>query len=307
MIEKYVNAEELRRVLSTLLVVMGALLIAGLFGIIVVPGLRNANKPPAATPVNPVVGEPGWLDPTEFPPERGKEIPAVDPQALISYSPELVARGKTIYAANCIACHGELGHGDGVAAATMNPRPRDMTDPAGWRNGFDLPGIYKTLGAGVKGTSMPAFDNLSKKDRMAVAHYVQALGVFPHGTGSAETAKALSAELAAPGETTPNRIPVSMAMTRLEKEFNAPPPLTLVPEDRSPEADLLRRVILDPSRAALVLAEETLWRERPERLARSILPGSPGNGFSPSLATLSIAEWQALHAQLLETTKYTKK
>ena len=80
MIDKYVNAEELKRLLSTLLVVMGALLIAGLFGIIVVPGLRNANKPPAAMPVNPVVGEPGWLDPTEFPPEKGKEIPPVDPQ-----------------------------------------------------------------------------------------------------------------------------------------------------------------------------------------------------------------------------------
>ncbi len=300
MIDKYVNAEELKRLLSTLLVVMGALLIAGLFGTIVVPGLRNANKPPAAMPVNPVVGEPGWLDPTEFPPERGKQIPPVDPKALIAYSPELIARGKTIFAANCIPCHGELGRGDGVAAATMNPRPRNLTNPAGWRNGFDLSAIYNTLSTGVKGTSMSAFDNLSKRDRMAVAHYVQALGVFPHGTGSAEALETLSAELAAPGETTPNRIPVSMAMARLEKEFSAPPPLAVAPEDRSPGADLLRRVIIDPSRAALVLAEGTRWRESPDRLAGSILPGVPGNGFSASTATLSAAEWQALHAALLK-------
>jgi len=307
MIEKYVNTEELRRLFSSLLVVMGALLIAGLFGIIVVPGLRNANKPPAAMPVHPVVGEPGWLDPTEFPPEKGRVIPAVDPQALIAYSPDLVARGKTIYTANCIACHGDLGHGDGMAAATMNPRPRDMTRPAGWRNGPDLPAIFKTLSTGIKGTSMSAFDNLSKKDRMAVAHYVQALGAFPHGTGSAETVKALSAELAAPGETTPNRIPVSRAMSYLEKEFSAPPPLAIVPDDRGPEADLMRRAIQDPSRAALVLAAGTLWRERPDRLAASILPGAPANGFSPGAATLSAAEWQALHAALIKTTKYTKK
>jgi mono/diheme cytochrome c family protein len=310
MIDKYVNAEELKRLLSTLLVVIGALLIAGLFGIIVVPGLRNANKPPAAMPVNPVVGEPGWLDPTEFPPEKGKEIAPVDPKALITYSPELIARGGTIFAANCIPCHGELGRGDGIAAATMNPRPRNLTSPAGWRNGFDLAAIYKTLSAGVKGTSMSAFDSLSKRDRMAVAHYVQALGVFPHGTGSAEALKTLSAELVAPGEMTPNRIPVSMAIARLEKEFSAPPPLAVAPEDRSPGADLLRRVMIDPARAALVLTEGTQWRESPDRLAGIILPGAPGNGFSPSSTTLSAAEWQALHAKLIETTKspkYTKK
>jgi hypothetical protein len=63
MIERYVNAEELRRLLLRLLIFVGALLIAGLFAIIVVPGLRNANKPKTPTPVNPVVGEPGWLNP----------------------------------------------------------------------------------------------------------------------------------------------------------------------------------------------------------------------------------------------------
>ena len=99
MIEKYVDAEELKRLLSTLIVFLGALAIAGLFAMIVVPGLRNANKPEAPTPVTPVVGEPGWLDPTEFPPREGREIPPVDPKALIAYSPELVARGKVLFTA----------------------------------------------------------------------------------------------------------------------------------------------------------------------------------------------------------------
>jgi hypothetical protein len=47
MIEKYVDAEELKRLLSTLLAVLGGLVIAGLFASIVVPGLRNANKGPS--------------------------------------------------------------------------------------------------------------------------------------------------------------------------------------------------------------------------------------------------------------------
>ena len=113
MIEKYVDAEELRRLLSTLVVILAVLAIGGLFAIIVVPGLRNANRPETPTPVSPVVGEPGWLDPTEFPPERGRVIPPVDPQSLIAPSPALIAQGKELFAANCVQCHGAQGLGDG--------------------------------------------------------------------------------------------------------------------------------------------------------------------------------------------------
>ena len=67
MIEKYVDSKELKRMLSTLLVIVGCLIIAALFASIVVPGLRNANKPATPTAVDPVTGETGWLDPAEFP------------------------------------------------------------------------------------------------------------------------------------------------------------------------------------------------------------------------------------------------
>ena len=303
MIEKYVTAEELRRLLSTLFVFLGALAIAGLFAVTVVPGLRNANKPETPMPVSPAAGEPGWLDPTEFPPERGREIPPVDPQALITYSPELVARGKVLFTPNCVQCHGDLGHGDGPAASTMNPRPRDFTIPGGWKNGPDLPAIFRTLSAGVQGTSMASFDYLSKRDRMALAHFVQALGAFPHGTGSPETMGALSKTLAAAGEKTPNRIPVSMAMAKLVEEYSAPPPLAVAPENHSPGAELIRQVVMDPSRAAETLAGAPSWRSGPRELAASILPETPGNGFSVAAATLNPAEWQALHAELVKISR----
>jgi mono/diheme cytochrome c family protein len=300
MIEKYVNTEELRRLLSSLLVFLGALLIAGLFAIIVVPGLRNANQPETPTPVNPVVGEPGWLDPTEFPPERAREIPPVDPQAVIASSPELVARGKELFAGNCVTCHGELGHGDGSAAGTMNPRPRNFTSPNGWTNGYDLPAIFMTLSQGVKGTSMAAFDYLPKRDRMALAHYVQALGALPHGTGSPHALEALSKELASPGERTPNKIPVSMAMAKLEEEFSPPPPLVVPPEDHSPGAEVLRLVVIDPARAACTLAGSPSWRIGPKGLAASILPVTPRNGISVITATLGPSEWQDLQVELVK-------
>ena len=45
MIEQYVDTKELRRLVSSLVVVIGAILIFVLFAFIVVPGLRNANRP----------------------------------------------------------------------------------------------------------------------------------------------------------------------------------------------------------------------------------------------------------------------
>ncbi len=300
MIEKYVDAEELRRLRSSLLVLVGALAIGGLFAVIVVPGLRNANKPETPTPMNPVGGEPGWLDPTAFPPERGRVIPPVDPATLIAASPALTEKGKGLFERNCLQCHGASGHGDGPAASTMSPRPRNFTSPDGWTNGYNLPAVYKTLSTGVPGTSMASFDYLTKRDRMALAHYVQSLGAFSHDTASAEAMAALSQELAAPGERTPNRIPVSMAMARLGEEFSAQPPLAVAPDDRSPEAEMVRRVVVDPSRAAETLAESSSWRAGPTALAAGILPEAPANGFSVSAATLSAAEWQLLQSGLLK-------
>jgi mono/diheme cytochrome c family protein len=303
MIEKYVDASDLKRLLAGLAAVLCILIIMGLFASIVIPGLRNANKPATPTAVSPVVGESGWLDPTEFPPQKGSIIPPVDPQTLIVSSPELKSRGKILFEANCVQCHGRLGRGDGPSAISLNPPPRNLSSPDGWKNGDDLPGIYKTLKEGIKSASMVAFDFLPRKDRMALAHYVQSLGSYSHKTGSVQAMESLSKELASPGEKTPNKIPVSMAMAKLEEEFKVPPPLVLEEGDRSPGGIILRRVIVDPSRAATTLMKSKLWRVSAQDLAAGILRNTPANGFSNSVATLFPSEWKTLHAELLKRIK----
>ena len=111
--------------------------------------------------------------------------------------------------------------------------------------------------------------------------------------------EALSKELAAQGGKTPNKIPVSMAMARLEQEFHAPPPLAVAPDDHSSGAEIFRRIVGDPSRAALVITESESWRTGPKELAASILPGIPANGFSVSAATLTSSEWKEIHSELI--------
>jgi mono/diheme cytochrome c family protein len=301
MIEKYVEAEELRRLLSTMAAVVCFLVIAGLFASIVVPGLRNANKPAVPTAAGPASGESGWLDPTEFPPEKGSIIPPIDPQLLIEPSAELTAHGKDLFEKNCIQCHGALGRGDGLAAAAMIPPPRNFTGQSGWKNGYDLPGIFKTLSEGVPASSMAPFDFLPRKDRMALAHYTQSLGAFSHATARPQAMEALSKELASPGEKIPNKIPVSMAMAKLAKEFAAPRPLEMSGGDQGTE--ILRQVVINESRAAQVLGESQLWRATPSALAAAILPDVPENGFSTTTAALNLSEWKTLHTALLKRIK----
>ena len=301
MIDRYVSPEELRRLLSTLLAGVGAIMIFSLFAFIVVPGLRNANKPLPAPSVSPPQGETGWLDPTEYPPAKGYELPSVDPESVLTASPDLLSRGKALFRQNCAACHGEGGLGDGAASAGLRPSPRNLTRAEGWRNGYQLTQIYKTLSEGIAGSAMAAYDFIRAKDRMALAHYVQSLGAFPHGAENEDAMDTLKKQFASAGEVVPNRIPVSMAMERLKTEFPSPAPLARpAGEDAEHDGTLLARVIVDPARAAQTMALAPSWAESVASLARAVVPGVPGNGFSVSVVTLRADEWQALREELTQ-------
>ena len=79
-----------------------------------------------------------------------------------------LAEGRSLFEAKCQICHGANGRGDGPAAAAMNPRPADFTNPAFWKNDADKK-IKQTVTNG-KGM-MPAF-NLDDEEIKAVADYI---------------------------------------------------------------------------------------------------------------------------------------
>ena len=84
--------------------------------------------------------------------------------------------GASVYAANCAACHGASGNGDGVLAKQLDPKPIAFTDHdrARQRSVFAL---YQAVSQGIAGTAMPAFAQLSEEDRWSVAMF---LGTFAH-------------------------------------------------------------------------------------------------------------------------------
>lgn len=89
-------------------------------------------------------------------------------------TPELLEKGRASFARNCSACHGDKGAGDGIAAASLNPRPRNfMTDA--FKNGAKPAQIFATLGKGIPGTAMVAFGHLPEDERWALAYYVAEL------------------------------------------------------------------------------------------------------------------------------------
>jgi len=69
-----------------------------------------------------------------------------------------VREGSALFRHYCAACHGDEGHGDGLNAYNLDPRPRDLADPAFQksRSDDDLSALIRT-GGGAAGlsTSMP--------------------------------------------------------------------------------------------------------------------------------------------------------
>jgi len=92
-------------------------------------------------------------------------------------APDLAA-GARLYAADCAACHGVSGHGDGVLAAGLDPVPSNFHDAARM-DARSIYGLYNTITLGVAGTPMRPFPELSEAERWSLAFYVAGLRATP--------------------------------------------------------------------------------------------------------------------------------
>jgi mono/diheme cytochrome c family protein len=285
-LEDYGTPQDYRRLASAFLTVLAALAILAAFDAIVVPGMR-AGKGPAGGPDAPI-GVTGWLDVAEQPPTRGYQPPPVDLRAWSNSSPELVARGRVLFAQVCAPCHGEQGDGQGPAASSLKPPPRNFTSPVGWKDGYGLVSIFKTISDGVPGSAMASFDYLSPKDRMALTHVVISLGRFAHPRQSAEFEKLARTFKVA---RVPNKIPVSLAMRKLAAEAAAPPSLPL--------GGAAAAAIEDSALAASWLERSLSWRAGPAALAAAACAQAPGNGFAVAAAELPAKQWEKIYAELI--------
>lgn len=86
--------------------------------------------------------------------------------------------GARLFAANCAACHGASGRGDGALAKSIEPSPSNFHD-AGRMAQRSIYGLYNSITLGVAGTPMRPFGKLPESDRWALAFFVGGLRATP--------------------------------------------------------------------------------------------------------------------------------
>lgn len=103
---------------------------------------------------------------------RGITVPNLDDETLVE-------RGRTLYAAHCVQCHGAPGVAPQPFALGLTPLPKNLAPIARERSAAEL---YWVVKSGIKMTGMPAWDfRFAEPDLWAVTAYVRRLPlVSPH-------------------------------------------------------------------------------------------------------------------------------
>lgn len=103
-------------------------------------------------------------------------VPIIQTYAPNQTLDQSISNGSEIYQAKCIGCHGPNQDGNGVSAATLNPKPRNLHDSPFMRQTLDYKRINNSLHYGVHGTAMPAWSpTLTELEIQEVISYVLSL------------------------------------------------------------------------------------------------------------------------------------
>jgi mono/diheme cytochrome c family protein len=250
----------------------------------------------------------------DLPIVKGVLSPPVAVAQFLNPTQQIIDKGKTTYSTTCASCHGADGKGDGVAGATLNPKPRNFHDLNGWKNGTSITMIYKTLEKGIPNTGMASFSNLSPEDRLSIIAYIRSL-VPGYPPVTQQQIDSLDNEYSlTKGVKQPNQIPVQMAMDKIIKQ-SAPidsmviKMAALVKENKTDTgAFLLKGITNNLTNALTVLALDSAWNSSPQALVKIFDSNPVQNGFKARASyMLTQAQLNALHAYLRNLFASTKQ
>lgn len=131
-------------------------------------------------------GDPSKIDWT-VPPVPSPELIAATAEPTV----DPMVAGKQTFMTICITCHGPEGKGDGPASATLNPKPRNLTD-ASYMSQINDRYLFELISRGGvavgKSPLMPPQPSLSAQDLNSVIAYVRSLsGTAAAGGNTAGT------------------------------------------------------------------------------------------------------------------------
>lgn len=95
--------------------------------------------------------------------------------AACKLDPTTIEKGKAAYkTATCNLCHGDQADGKGIAAAGLNPKPRNfLADKL--KHGEEIEKIFDVTTNGLKGTTMVGYAHVAEADRCAISNYIFSL------------------------------------------------------------------------------------------------------------------------------------
>jgi mono/diheme cytochrome c family protein len=227
-------------------------------------------------------------------------LPPVDVMKAGVASDSLIARGRDVFRANCVSCHGDEGRGDGPTAATLNPKPRNFHTLSGWTNGSKISEIYRTLQEGIVKNGMAAYNYLPPVDRFALAHYVRRFASGQPQDSPADLQLLETTYQLAKGSRTAGQIPVKRAMQIVLSEDSAS--IRKIREEAlralTGEGDagvvMIREYSTDPVRTIAGFVSRKGGVPPLNEFVRMVSAAPASFGFKPGVTRLSDAEWKTL-------------
>ncbi|HSQ76562.1 MAG TPA: c-type cytochrome [Bacteroidota bacterium] len=265
----------------------------------------NRLNPVGRNQVMPLILKDSSAFVTDIPFQSPAVLPPLDVRVAAVPSDSVIARGRELYRANCVSCHGDNGLGDGAAGLVMNPKPRNFHAPDGWTNGAKIAEIYKTLQEGIVRNGMASYAYLSPADRFALIHLIRTFHPAPPMDTQEEIAGLETTYQLAKGSMVAAQIPLRDAARHLIEEHARS--VAAVSKDApslaaqgDPARVLFRRVTANPERVL------TAMRSAKPRIAvlddfvRLVTADPVQLGFRTSVNGLSREEWAALHGFVMK-------
>lgn len=92
-----------------------------------------------------------------------------------------LAKGKVLYAKECLSCHGSTGKGDGPAVKGLEKTPGDLSNPKLWEQSDGA--LFFKITEGRK--PMPSMEKtFTEEERWLVVNYLRTLSPKPAGPTS---------------------------------------------------------------------------------------------------------------------------
>ncbi len=277
--------------------IITGILIAGKFYVDNMATIERNMTPPVKTNI------PDYTKDLEA--KRGMILAGIELDIISNPNEELLAKGKELYATTCASCHGDAGKGDGVAGASMNPKPRDFTTADGWTNGRKFEDMYRTLEEGIVANGMVSYNYLTPKDRIALVHYIRNNFGSDYPETSEEEIQTLDMTYKlTEGMKTSPQIPVAQAkeiirqnqrtmMKDVEMLSKA------VQNDRIyDEAATFKSATYSVKKAMTVLSKDLRWVEDTDIMLDVITSNVGENGFNVEALKIDKEKWDAVRKYL---------